>query len=439
MLERIRVILAATVVTGLVGCVLWWNWAGSAGGDPSAVRVRFWNGFTGPDGRTMLRMIKRFNRENRDVHVLMQRMDWATYYNKLFVAGLGGRAPEVFVIHVANLPRFHRARFIRPVDDLLSGRNPFDPNVLDASCWQAVKFGGRHLGVPLDVHPQGLYYNRKLFREAGIVDGTGDPRPPTNRQEFLDAARKLTKDLDGDGRADQWGFAFTHVPNNWHTIMPQFGGDFFNADATRCTLDDPLNVEAVQFGVDLIHTHRVAPNPEDMHAWIGFRQGKVAMVFDGVYMLHALLRQKDLDFAGAPVPVLGRRPGTHADSHTLCLYRGLDDRRLDAAWRLVRFLSDNSLEWAGGGQVPTRPRLRSTPEFAAMSVQGQFARQMPYLNYPPRVPFLMEFRVEFGLALEKALRGRAPAAEALAAATKNVHRVIERDRQIYGEAKEGGQ
>ena len=437
-MSSIRRILTAVVLAGLVGGVLWWNWAGGAGGDPSAVRVRFWNGFTGPDGRTMLRLIQRFNQENADAHVLMQRMDWATYYNKLFVAGLGGRAPEVFVIHVANLPRFHRAGFIRPVDDLLAGRHPFDPNVLDASCWRAVEFGGRHLGVPLDVHPQGLYYNRRLFREAGLVDESGRARPPTTRGEFLDAARRLTRDLDGDGRPDQWGFAFTHVSNNFHTLMPQFGGDFFDAGAGRCTLDDPRNVEALRFGVELIHTHRVAPNPEDVEAWIGFRQGKVAMVFDGVYMLQALLRQKDLDFAGAPVPRIGRRPGTLADSHTLCLYRGLDGRRLEAAWQLVRFLSDHSLEWAGGGQVPVRPRLRGTPEFAAMPVQSQFARQVPYLNYPPRVPFLFEFRSEFGLAVERALRGRAPAAESLAAATKNVQRVIERDREIFGRPAEAG-
>lgn len=47
--------------------------ASSGGGD--VVTIRFWNGFTGPDGRTMLRLVQRFNRENRGVHVIMQRME----------------------------------------------------------------------------------------------------------------------------------------------------------------------------------------------------------------------------------------------------------------------------------------------------------------------------------------------------------------------------
>ena len=427
-----RAIVTVVVLAALAAAVVWWNWASAPGPGGAKVTVRFWNGFTGPDGRTMLRMIKRFNRENPDVHVLMQRMPWTTYYNKLFVAGMGERAPEVFVIHVAHLPRFHRAKFVRGVDDLVS-RGGFDAADLDPSAWNAVAFDARHLGIPLDVHPQGLYYNKRLFREAGIVDASGRARPPTNRQEFVDAAVKLTKDLDGDGRPDQWGFAFTHYGHNFNTLMPQFGGRYFDAAGRRCTLDNPANVEALQFGVDLIHKHRCAPPPEDMDSWIGFRQGKVAMVFEGIYMLQALLRQEDLDFGGAPVPVIGRQAGTHADSHTLCIRTGLDDEHVDASWRLIRFLSDNSLEWAGGGQVPTRTKMRATPEFAAMSVQSQFARQIPYLNFPPRVPFLFEFRSEFGLALERALRGHASPADALAGATANTRRVIERDRRVHAE------
>ncbi|HLJ54352.1 MAG TPA: extracellular solute-binding protein, partial [Chthonomonadaceae bacterium] len=97
--------------------------SGCAVGGGRRTVLRYWNGFTGPDGRTMLRLVKRFNAENPGVQVIMQRMDWATYYNKLFVAGLGHRAPEVFVIHASNILRFARARFLRPVDDLISGPN----------------------------------------------------------------------------------------------------------------------------------------------------------------------------------------------------------------------------------------------------------------------------------------------------------------------------
>src|SRR5438270_14041245 len=102
------------------------------------VDLRFWNGFTGPDGRTMLGIVKRFNEANSDVHVTMQRMEWGTYYNKLFVAGLGGRAPEVFVIQTDSLARFTGARFVRAMDDL-TGDGELDAADFDENGWKAVE------------------------------------------------------------------------------------------------------------------------------------------------------------------------------------------------------------------------------------------------------------------------------------------------------------
>jgi len=82
------------------------------------VTIRFWNGFTGPDGRTILKIIKKSNALHEDVQVTMQRMDWGTYYNKLFVAAMSDRAPEVFVVHNDSLERFISAGPLTPVDEV---------------------------------------------------------------------------------------------------------------------------------------------------------------------------------------------------------------------------------------------------------------------------------------------------------------------------------
>ena len=400
------------------------------------ITIRFWNGFTGPDGRTMLRMVKRFNAENPDIQALMQRMDWATCYNKLFVAGMGGRAPELFVVHTRAIQRFARAGFLRENDDLMSGANGIDLADLDANVWKGVEYHGKHYGLPLDVHAMGMYYNRKLFREAGIVDAQGTPRPPTNREEFLDAAKRLTIPGSG-GRPDQWGFVFTNWESNIYTIMRQFGGEFFTPDYQKCIVNNAENVAALQFCVDLIRRYKVAPPPENFDSWIGFRQGKVAMAFEGIYMLADLQKQSDLDFSGAPVPQMGDHIAVWADSHNLCMRSDLSGEKLAATWRFIKYLSDNSLDWAAGGQIPTRPSRRNSPRFQQMSVQSAFARQVPYVNYLPRLPFIFEFQTEFGLALEKALRGRATPADALQVAQDNINRIIARDREANEAAGRG--
>ena len=93
----------------------------------------------------------------------------------------------------------------------------------------------------------------------------------------------------------------------------------------------------------------------------------------------------------------------------------------------MRFLSDHSVDWAAGGQIPTRPSLRATPEFQAMAVQSAFARQIPFVQYQPRLPFIFEYQTEYGLAVEKILRGKASPEEALAVAEKRINEIIKRE------------
>ena len=73
-------------------------------------------------------------------------------------------------------------------------------------------------------------------------------------------------------------------------------------------------------------------------------------------------------------------------SHLLCQPRGLSLERSQAAWRLMRYLSDHSLTWAAGGQVPARADIERSPQFQALPVQAQFARQLSYVHYAPLVP-----------------------------------------------------
>jgi len=158
------------------------------------------------------------------------------------------------------------------------------------------------------------------------------------------------------------------------------------------------------------------------------------MAFEGIYMLADLQRQKDLDYAGAPLPVLGVKPAAWAGAHLLCLRNGLEGAQLDAAWRFVKFLSDNSLDWAEGGQIPARNSLRDTDRFRSMTMQSEFAKELPYIAFMPRVPFIFEFYTEFDLAVERALRGSAPAKQALDDATRRVNEVLERDRLAHSAA-----
>jgi multiple sugar transport system substrate-binding protein len=349
--------------------------------------INFWNGFTGPDGKTMQQMVDRFRERNPDVDVHMQIIPWGAYYDKLTLSLAYGGAPDVFIVHASRLPEFASFDTLHPLAALFAAeRPPLTAADFAPVPWKATFYKGRQLAMPLDVHPMGMYYNTRLFREAGIVDAGGTARPPRTGDEFLADARKLTRDTNGDGRPDQWGFVITYQRTNWLTFVGQFGGGILTPNLQRCAMDTPETLAGTRALHDLIDRYHVAPAPEGVDAWLAFRQGKVGMAFEGIYMLASLEEQKGLAFAGAPVPRFGPHPAVWGGSHLLCQPAAITPERSRAAWRLMRFLSNNSLLWAKGGQVPARLAVLHSPEFAALPVQSQFARQLPFVQYEPLTP-----------------------------------------------------
>jgi multiple sugar transport system substrate-binding protein len=409
------------------------NGQGAASGP---ITIDFWNGFTGPDGKTMEKIVKQFQVENPDVKVRMQIIPWGTYYDKLTLSLAYGGAPELFVMHAGRLPEFASFDTLRPLDKYFnvaspaSSSSPAQPPLgardFAPVPWNASFYKGRQLALPLDVHPIGLYYNTALFRKAGIVDAHGNAKPPRTWPEFLDAAKRLTRDTNKDGRPDQWGFVFTWQRTNWMTIAGQFGGGILSADGRSSTMDSPGSLRATHLMHDMIYKYKIAPRPEGIDAWLAFRQGKVGMAMEGIYMLSGLEEQKGLPFAGAPVPQFGPKPAVWGGSHMLCQPKAIDAAHSRASWRLMRYLSDHSLSWAKGGQVPARLAVRDSPQFAALPVQSQFARQVPYVQYEPLMPKTNALFQFVDPAIEAAMLDLQTPEVAMKDATRRINQVLKR-------------
>ena len=147
-------------------------------------------------------------------------------------------------------------------------------------------------------------------------------------------------------------------------------------------------------------------------------------------MLRSLETQTTIDYAAAPFPQFGPRPAVWAESHVMCLPRGLDEKKTEAAWRFITFLSNHSVAWARGGQIPVRASLRATPEFQALTIPRIYAEQLDRVRYSPAVPYIFELQRELRLAFEHILRGAATPEESLARAQRNIETVIARDRLV---------
>lgn len=70
-------------------------------------------------------------------------------------------------------------------------------------------FGGRIYCLPAEQEQwPAIMYRKDFFKEAGIFNEFDEPGPPSDWtwREFREFSRKLTRDTDGDGKTDRWGF-----------------------------------------------------------------------------------------------------------------------------------------------------------------------------------------------------------------------------------------
>ncbi|MDI6783271.1 MAG: extracellular solute-binding protein, partial [bacterium] len=113
----------------------------------------------------------------------------------------------------------------------------------------------RYYGLPAGPYSgyiMGLFYNKKLFKAAGIVAQNGEPKPPETWDELVKTAVKLTdrkKNISGFGICAATGAAGWYFLN-W---VWQAGGDFEQKKGNKwvAVFNEPPAVKALQFLKDL--------------------------------------------------------------------------------------------------------------------------------------------------------------------------------------------
>jgi multiple sugar transport system substrate-binding protein len=143
-------------------------------------------------------------------------------------------------------------------------------------------------------------------------------------------------------------------------------------------------------------------------------------------MLNSLEEQKGLPFAAAPAPQFGPKPAAWGGSHLLCQPQGIHSEASKAAWRLMKFISDESLIWARAGQVPARLDIRNSPEFKSLPAQAAFATQLPFVQYEPLHPKSNAIFPLIEPGVEAVLLNLAPPEAAMRDASRRVNQVLER-------------
>lgn len=104
----------------------------------------------------------------------------------------------------------------------------------------------------------------------------------------------------------------------------------------------------------------------------------------------------------------------------------ISPERRKAAWIFIKYLSDHSLDWAKGGQVPVRKSILKSPEFRKLEVQYQFSKGLPYVLYLPQSTKINQILPFCDACVEAVLNRIKSLDDALAEAARRINHVLER-------------
>jgi multiple sugar transport system substrate-binding protein len=406
---------------------------GGGNADPAAttydgpnVALAFWNGFTGGDGPFMKQLVDKFNGEHPNIKITMNVYEWIDYYQKVPAAVSTGNGPDLGIMHVDSLATNAARGVILPLDDLAKSLD-LDEAAFSAPVWQAGVYNNKRYGIPLDVHPLGMFYNKTVLQKAGLDPG----KPPATADEYMAALDDLKK----AGVQGHWATPFPFTGSmQFQTLVWQFGGRLFDEGAETATFGEDPGVQAMTWLVDLVrkgHSPRNVAQDADV---VALRNGRNAFNWNGIWTINTLRQDKNLQWGVAPLPQIGTQKAAWAGSHQFVQFkqRQRDDNKLTAGKVFINWISQQSLEWAKAGQVPARKDIRESADFKALPEQAAIGTQIDYLQFPPAVPGIGDAMVTVETAVNEAVLLRKEPAKAVQDAANKANQILEQNRKKYG-------
>ena len=349
---------------------------------------------------------------------------------KALTANKSGTPPVTSVLLSTDMFTLIDEDAIVPIDDFVKTA---DDKAWLGSFYKAFMLnsqsGGKTWGVPFQRSTIVMYYNKELFKAAGL-----DPnKPPSTWAEMADAAKKLTV-KDASGKVTQYG---VQIPSSgfpywlFQALAIQNGVAMANDAGNAVKFDDPAVIEALQYWIDLT---KQGVHPPGIVEWgttpKDFFEKKVAMMWTTTGNLTNVRTNAKFDFGVAMLPA-GKKRGSPTGGGNFYIFKKATPAQQEAAFKFAKWITqpERAAKWSmDTGYVAISEAAYNT---AALKKYG--ADFPPALVARDQLPFaLAEFsthdnqRVTKALndGLQAALTGTKTAAQAMKDAQAEADRLL---------------
>ncbi len=375
-MTRTRFVLGAgilAVALTATGCTA----AGDTGGP---VELTFWHGYTAGDGEVLEQLVADFNESQDGIVVTTEINPWAVIDDTLLPALSAGTGPDIVAMPAERLPVYADQGAFVGLDDFYAdpANNATDVN---PGAVDMVTVNGTAYGVPTGFVPLAVYYNKALFAAAGITE------PPATWDEWVETAKALTVDANGDGTPEQYGVVLpdhaTVANGLWPSLFYGNGGDIVEGGDTA-VIDSPENLETLEFWQDAVVNGKISPTGVDGIEADGiFSAGQAAMTIGGPWMVF-IAGDAGIDYGIAPIPAGPEAQAASAIGVSMAITETDDEAKVAAAEEFFAFFlnDENSVAWSlGSGWPPLRTSIPAeavaeNPTVAALTAQAEFGRPL---------------------------------------------------------------
>lgn len=310
MMKRI-VALILCIAMALTMCSCGNN--GNSGGNGEQVTITFSCWETGTGKEVMIDAIERFEEENPDINVEIMFIP-SEYQIKMTAMSVSDTLPDMGYFTENSVLLWAQN------DKLLDLTDMFEESPLSDKL-DMCKFtdaDGKVVAASVANEVLLLFYNKDLFDEAGLAYPPANVEDAWTWDEFVEVAKKLTKDRDGN-TADAANFDSSRIrtyganlyQNNliFETLMWSNGGGIVDYETEEILLDKPETIEVLQALQDAIYVHHVSPTPTMQSAMpsiaAALTSGTVAMVMDmqnNVMLLDQAAKDEGLNYGIGVIP-----------------------------------------------------------------------------------------------------------------------------------------
>jgi multiple sugar transport system substrate-binding protein len=351
--------------------------AAPAAAGQAKVSIEYWQYFFQSKQDLVNQLIQDFQKQNPNIEIVHNStIPYEQYQQKLAAAAPANQGPDVVNLYYGWLGKYTQASYLQELP-----QDAFPPATLEKEFFpvvQGAKLQGTYWGVPTAVRTLALFWNKDLYKAAGL-----DPeKPPTTWEEVVDHALKTTR-RGSDGKLETAGFAWGPEGQGhqwWREALNRQNGLVpMTPDLKKINWTDPKGIEAFTWWTDLVTRHKVGEPGFYTDDQTSFKTGHAALHVDGSFRLGTFATDApNLNYAVAPLPA-HKDKATYASFWVNCLTKRAAGPRLEAATKWLHYLTTPEVmrQWVEKvGELPARTSVAAEDKYARDPRLGPFLESL---------------------------------------------------------------